>query len=60
MGREFEILIEGANRRGQPTGRTGCNRIVHLDGPVRPASGEYVRVRVTRGLANSLIGMLAA
>ena len=60
VGREFEILIEGANRRGQPTGRTGCNRIVHVDGPVTPASGEYVRVRVTRGLANSLIGMLAA
>lgn len=60
VGREFEILIEGANRRGQPTGRTGCNRIVHVDGPVTPASGEYVRVRVTRGLANSLIGILAA
>jgi tRNA-2-methylthio-N6-dimethylallyladenosine synthase len=60
VGREFEILIEGANRRGQPTGRTGCNRIVHLEGPARPATGEYVRARVTRGLANSLIGMLAA
>lgn len=60
VGREFEVLIEGANRRGQPTGRTGCNRIVHLDSEQRPRTGDYVRVRVTRGLANSLIGILAA
>jgi tRNA-2-methylthio-N6-dimethylallyladenosine synthase len=59
VGREFEVLIEGSNRHGQPTGRTGCNRIVHLDvveGESIP-SGQYVRARVTRGLANSLIGV---
>jgi tRNA-2-methylthio-N6-dimethylallyladenosine synthase len=59
VGREFEVLVEGTNRRGQPTGRTGCNRIVHLDvvEGEAPAPGEYVRARVTRGLANSLIGV---
>ncbi|HEY2797665.1 MAG TPA: tRNA (N6-isopentenyl adenosine(37)-C2)-methylthiotransferase MiaB [Thermoanaerobaculia bacterium] len=66
VGREFEVLLEGTNRRGQATGRTGCNRIVHLEIPDGPGSGaiipvgSYARVRVTRGLANSLIGVLAA
>ncbi len=63
VGRELEILVEGVNRHGQTTGRTPCNRIVHLepswevDG-LKP--GHYVRVRVTRGLPNSLSGRVAA
>ena len=59
VGREFELLVEGTNRHGQPTGRTGCNRIVHLDvvEDEAPVPGEYVRARVTRGLSNSLIGV---
>jgi tRNA-2-methylthio-N6-dimethylallyladenosine synthase len=60
VGREFDVLIEGTNRRGQPTGRTPCNRILHLDSASTPAPGEYVRARVTRGLANSLVGIRAA
>ncbi|HEY1252111.1 MAG TPA: tRNA (N6-isopentenyl adenosine(37)-C2)-methylthiotransferase MiaB [Thermoanaerobaculia bacterium] len=63
VGRELEVLVEGSNRRGQATGRTGCNRIVHLEpvpGTAAPGAGSYARVRVTRGLANSLIGVLAA
>ena len=60
VGREFEILIEGRDRRGQSTGRTPCNRILHLEGAGLAEPGEYVRARVTRGLANSLIGTLAA
>ncbi len=60
VGREFDVLIEGTNRRGQPTGRTPCNRILHLDSSTIPAPGEYVRARVTRGLANSLVGIRAA
>jgi tRNA-2-methylthio-N6-dimethylallyladenosine synthase len=60
VGRGFEVLIEGANRRGQSTGRTPCNRIVHVESenPIPP--GEYVKVRITRGLPNSLIGRRAA
>ena len=61
VGRDFEILIEGRNKRGQATGRTPCNRIVHLEeGMGTPEAGEYVRARVTRGLPNSLAGKLAA
>ena len=60
VGREFEVLIEGTDRRGQSTGRTPCNRIVHLEGAACAAPGRYVRARVTRGLANSLIATLAA
>ena len=60
VGREFEVLIEGTDRRGQSTGRTPCNRIVHLEGDACATPGRYVRARVTRGLANSLIATLAA
>ena len=64
VGREFEVLLEGTDRHGQATGRTGCNRIVHLEGPAEAAEGErpgsYVTVRVTRGNSNSLIGVRAA
>jgi tRNA-2-methylthio-N6-dimethylallyladenosine synthase len=59
VGHEFEILVEGEDRRGQTKGRTSCNRIVHVDpGIVRPEAGEYVAVRIVRGLPNSLIGQL--
>ena len=61
VGREFEVLIEGTNKKGQATGRTPCNRIVHFEeGAATPAAGEYVRARVLRGLPNSLSGRLAA
>ncbi len=61
VGREFEILVEGRNKHGQTTGRTPCNRIVHLEpGPEADAlaPGRYARVRITRGLPNSLAGRL--
>jgi tRNA-2-methylthio-N6-dimethylallyladenosine synthase len=60
-GREFEVLVEGADRRGSARGRTACNRIVHLEEGPRPIPpGAYVRARITRGLPNSLRGRLAA
>ncbi len=59
VGREFEVLVE-AEEKGKSRGRTPCNRIVHVeDGPGRVGPGEYVRVRIERGLPNSLIGKLA-
>jgi tRNA-2-methylthio-N6-dimethylallyladenosine synthase len=61
VGREFEILVEGQDRRGQSKGRTSCNRIIHVEDAgqtLRP--GEYVPVRVVRGLPNSLVGRLSA
>jgi tRNA-2-methylthio-N6-dimethylallyladenosine synthase len=57
VGRELEILVEGTNRHGQTTGRTPCNRILHLESE-KPDPGTYVRARVTRGLPNSLAGRL--
>ena len=61
VGRRLEVLVEGRNRRGQATGRTACNRIVHFPaGPDVAAAGSYVRVRITRGLPNSLVGELVA
>lgn len=57
-GREFEILIEGRDRKGQSRGRTSCNRIVHLPGVGTVPPGAYVRVRIARGLPNSLLGEL--
>ncbi len=58
VGRRFEILVEGTNRHGQTTGRTSCNRIVHLESE-KPEPGTYVHALVTRGLPNSLAGRLA-
>lgn len=60
-GRQFEVLIEGRNHKGQSRGRTPCNRIVHFtDGPLGLPAGSYARVRIVRGLPNSLIGELPA
>jgi tRNA-2-methylthio-N6-dimethylallyladenosine synthase len=57
VGREFEVLVESRNRRGQWTGRTACNRIVHIEGEAPGLSpGRYARVRVTRAQPNSLMG----
>ena len=58
-GREFEVLIEGEDRKGQSRGRTPCNRIVHIEGADPIAPGSYARARILRGLPNSLIGELA-
>ena len=59
VGRTFEVLIEGLDRQGQGRGRTPCNRIVHIPGGAALAPGTYARVRITRGLPNSLMGELA-
>ena len=61
VGRELELLIEGAGRDGRSRGRTPCNRIAHVTdaGPSLPP-GAYVRVRITRGLPNSLLAEVAA
>jgi tRNA-2-methylthio-N6-dimethylallyladenosine synthase len=60
VGREFEVLLERRNRRRQWTGRTACNRIVHLEGDDADLSaGQYLRVRITRGQPNSLLGRRA-
>jgi tRNA-2-methylthio-N6-dimethylallyladenosine synthase len=61
VGREFEILVEGEDRKGQSKGRTSCNRIIHVeDGGSILRPGQYAPVRVVRGLPNSLVGRLSA
>jgi len=50
-----EVLVEEVGRDGQARGRTPANRIVHFpQGQGGPGPGSYVRVRITRGLPNSL------
>jgi tRNA-2-methylthio-N6-dimethylallyladenosine synthase len=56
VGRRFEILIEGLDRKGQSRGRTPCNRIVHVESGPAGQPGEYAVVEITRGLPNSLMG----
>jgi tRNA-2-methylthio-N6-dimethylallyladenosine synthase len=62
VGRELEVLVEGLDRNGQTRGRTPCNRIVHVTGAPDAGRkpGDYVRVRITRGLPNSLLAETAA
>jgi tRNA-2-methylthio-N6-dimethylallyladenosine synthase len=60
VGREFEILVEGTDRKAQSRGRTPCNRIVHVEGSDgMPGAGSYATVEIVRGLPNSLIGRVA-
>jgi tRNA-2-methylthio-N6-dimethylallyladenosine synthase len=56
VGSTFEVLVDGVGRldNGLLKGRTRCNRIVHFPGPAQ--RGEFLAVRITRGLAHSLIG----
>jgi tRNA-2-methylthio-N6-dimethylallyladenosine synthase len=56
VGRRFEVLVDGPSRLDPAvaSGRTRCNRIVHLEGPV-PA-GTFVEARITRAHAHSLTG----
>ena len=56
VGKVFEVLIEGLDRQGQGRGRTPCNRIVHIRGAERFARGSYARVKIVKGLPNSLLG----
>jgi len=62
VGRDLEVLVEGLDRNGQTRGRTPCNRIAHVTGArgdeAKP--GSYLRVRITRGLPNSLQAESAA
>jgi tRNA-2-methylthio-N6-dimethylallyladenosine synthase len=56
VGRRLEVLVDGPSRL-DPTvasGRTRCNRIVHLTASV-PA-GAFVEARITRAHAHSLTG----
>jgi tRNA-2-methylthio-N6-dimethylallyladenosine synthase len=55
VGLPLEILVEGRNRRGQITGRSPCNRVVHVESVAELSPGAYLTVRITKGLPNSLL-----
>jgi tRNA-2-methylthio-N6-dimethylallyladenosine synthase len=55
VGRTFEVLVEGAGRKGSSTqSRTRTNRIVHLAEPLRP--GSFAHVRVSAAAPHHLAG----
>ena len=60
VGDEFEVLIENRDRKGLHRGRTACNRVMHIEDGEALAPGDYARVRIVRGLPNSLIARLSA
>jgi tRNA-2-methylthio-N6-dimethylallyladenosine synthase len=61
VGRELEVLVEGPDRDGRARGRTPCNRIAHVSGDGGLSKpGDYLRVRIVRGLPNSLLAEVAA
>lgn len=59
VGGVERVLVAGASRKdpAQMSGRTENNRIVNFDGSARLA-GEFVDVRITEALPNSLRGQL--
>jgi tRNA-2-methylthio-N6-dimethylallyladenosine synthase len=59
-GRELEVLVEGTDKDGRTRGRTPCNRIAHVTGEKPATPGDYLRVRITHGLPNSLLAEAAA
>jgi tRNA-2-methylthio-N6-dimethylallyladenosine synthase len=55
LGREVEVLVEGAGRRGTSTqSRTSSNRIVHLSEAIDP--GTFVTARITGAAPHHLSG----
>jgi tRNA-2-methylthio-N6-dimethylallyladenosine synthase len=57
VGRSFEVLVEGAGKRGPSTqARTRTNRIVHLPDELEP--GSFVWTRITRAASHHLTGKL--
>jgi tRNA-2-methylthio-N6-dimethylallyladenosine synthase len=59
IGHEIEVMVEGYNAaRAQVTGRTSQNKTLNFTTkqPILPATGNYVKVRVTNSFPNSLVG----
>jgi tRNA-2-methylthio-N6-dimethylallyladenosine synthase len=59
IGQEIEVMVEGHNAaRGQVIGRTSQNKTLNFTTkqPILPATGNYLKVRVTNSFPNSLVG----
>ncbi len=61
VGSVQQILVEGPSRKDprQMAGRTENNRVVNFDGDAS-LTGQFVAVRITEALTNSMRGELAA
>lgn len=57
-GKEFDILIEGESKkdRGKMTGRTRCNRLVHVPKDEGIRTGDILRVKITSATLSALTG----
>ena len=63
VGEIVEAMVEGKNEaRGQWIGRTSQIKVLNFTGieGITPVVGSYVKVRVTKGFSNSLVGELVA
>ena len=59
LGEVMEVMVEGTNpARGQISGRSSQNKPVNFawSGPIAPAPGSYLQVRITKSYPNSLVG----
>ncbi|MGA3332906.1 MAG: tRNA (N6-isopentenyl adenosine(37)-C2)-methylthiotransferase MiaB [Terracidiphilus sp.] len=59
IGEIVEVMVEGVNpARGQIAGRSSQNKPVNFawTQPIAPATGSYVRVKITGAYPNSLLG----
>jgi tRNA-2-methylthio-N6-dimethylallyladenosine synthase len=59
IGQVIEVMVEGVNpARGQVSGRSSQNKPVNTEwsGPIAPAPGSYLRVKITGAFPNSLVG----
>lgn len=57
VGTRQQVLVEGHNRHGQLTGRTGRHEVVHLDVPEdTELTGALVDVTIARAHRHSLLG----
>ena len=57
VGQAFEVMVEGKSRReNQWSGHTSSNKVMNFASQREESLGDYVRVRVTGALPNSLVG----
>jgi len=57
VGETFEVLVDGKSRReNQWSGHTSSNRVVNFTSPEQELLGDYVQVKVSSAMPNSLVG----
>jgi tRNA-2-methylthio-N6-dimethylallyladenosine synthase len=57
VGETFEVLVDGKSRReNQWSGHTSSNRVMNFTSPEQELLGDYVQVKVSSAMPNSLVG----